>query len=594
MSWQNATAAFARGDLAGAQVALAACEDGPDRQQLAALIQLAEGQTQAALASLQALREHYPQRADIGLNLACALMNHQQLSPALRLFDELIASGPSHYSLHFNHALALWRQGALAAAAAAFGQARQQAPGQVEAAVYQARMLAASQQADAARTVLGEAAAQRERLNAELWNEIGLSCRDLAEFSLAERAFNQALQLEPSLAAAKINLAMLREEENRPDEARQLIDGLDGDDPSLALLWARLHRRSGAPAQALALLQQARQGAVDADARALATLGFETAQVLDLLGEYPAAFSAAAEANALARSHLRRLTGPSRPAARPPFDPRPFTPAVLAAWTQTADPALPAPAFVVGFPRSGTTLLERMLARHPRVAVLNEKPALQQLADAVEQAGWQQPQTLASLNETQTRQLQDVYWRAAAQHVERSPDTLLVDKYPLNLVFLPLIRRVFPSAPIVLMLRHPLDACLSCTLADLRSTDPDQGFWSLADSAAIYSQVFSDWLAQCRLLTPPIFELRYEALVSQPEQELRRLCAALALPWDPAILDPNRSRPGRIGTPSYAAAVGPVRSDRRARHRHYADELAGIRRQLQPFLDAFGYSVAPD
>jgi len=235
----------------------------------------------------------------------------------------------------------------------------------------------------------------------------------------------------------------------------------------------------------------------------------------------------------------------------------------------------PTPIFIVGMPRSGTTLAEQILASHPDVVGLGELPHITEIAHGFSEwstATGEYPAALAELDES--------HWaRAANLYMERLGVALsqpyICDKMPGNFQYLGFISLLFPNARIVHCQRDALDTCVSCFTTDFAQGQE----WSYdLSELAIYYGLYLDLLAHWRRVLPlKIYENQYESVVSDLEAEARALLAFCGLDWHPDCLEFHRSeRPvftasnAQIRQPLYASSVG--------RWRRYED-------QLQPLID---------
>jgi hypothetical protein len=248
-----------------------------------------------------------------------------------------------------------------------------------------------------------------------------------------------------------------------------------------------------------------------------------------------------------------------------------------------------APIFLIGFPRSGTTLLEQVLDSHPSLQTLDEKP----MADIMERTflGMAKNQTLADLSEEQIAALRHAYFNEAARHVERQPGTLLVDKLPLNIIRVPLLWRVFPEARFILAIRHPCDVILSCLMQNFGINDAMIGFTSLESSAEIYAHVMSSWHEYEKKLPLHWQRIRYEDLITDFESEIQNLLDFLGVGWNDAVLEHTQhaQQRGIINTPSYHQVTQPIYQHAKYRWKNYQNEFASAIKILQPFIERFGY-----
>ena len=174
----------------------------------------------------------------------------------------------------------------------------------------------------------------------------------------------------------------------------------------------------------------------------------------------------------------------------------------VAAWDHAGAPSTAeSPVFVVGFPRSGTTLLELALDAHPQLKSMDEQRFVQDALDELMAAGADYPQRLRDVSrETFWTRVRARYWERVAKKVKLAPGERLVDKNPLNILRLPVIRRVFPNARILLAVRHPCDVILSCYMQQFRAPDFALLCRSIESLALGFRRTFDYWYAQNALL----------------------------------------------------------------------------------------------
>ncbi|HCH65553.1 MAG TPA: hypothetical protein DFR83_22310, partial [Deltaproteobacteria bacterium] len=192
----------------------------------------------------------------------------------------------------------------------------------------------------------------------------------------------------------------------------------------------------------------------------------------------------------------------------------------------------PTPHFLVGFPRSGTTLTEQCLTGHPSVRSLDEKPWLVSLFAAIEQErGWSFPKDLHRLTPDDWQRLRDQYRATTGLRAHE----FLLDKLPLNWVNLPLIRCLFPRSRVVVVLRDPRDACISGLMQAFDHNVSMIQFLQPERVGALYNSVRA--LGERFTQIPGLHGSRvwYHDLVSDQESTLRTLLDALGLPWHPGV-----------------------------------------------------------
>ena len=412
----------------------------------------------------------------------------------------------------------------------------------------------------------------------------------------AKQSHLRALELEPGNFVAMAALGSIATHRGEHGEARQWAErtlAASPGFPDAILSLAAADLASGATARAEALLQQlimdSRAGPSD-KARATGLLG----DVLDASGRYAEAFDAYSACNeALRQIHRRFVNGTSvltytraLSAAVGNVTPRHWQNRVVPAATP-ADPL--EHVFLLGFPRSGTTLLEVALDGHPRVASIEEHELL---TDGVLRF-MREPLNLEPLMRAEESQLnasRTAYWDGVRRAGVDPAGKVFVDKHPLHTLKLPLIARLFPRAKILFAIRDPRDVVLSCFRRRFNMNSAMYELLTLRGAAAFYDAVmgFADQVRP--LLGLAWHVVRFESLVSDFEQEMRAICEFLNIEGvagmgDFAVRVQNRER----ATPSTAQlARGLVRSD--VDHwRHYSEPLQPIQPALNPWVEGLGY-----
>ena len=381
-------------------------------------------------------------------------------------------------------------------------------------------------------------------------------------------------------------------------EAAGRAQALSPDAPGPRILLARLDHRRGRLAEARGGLESALALQPGDEQRCDAL--FELGQVLDKLGEAGAAYGAFLEANALHANNpvARRFDG-RRFLARIESNGAAFTRPGMAALLAHAPQAPqapvatggpgPSPVFFVGFPRSGTTLVERALAAHPDIVTTEERsPLTPAIRHLIGRGGT--PSALDGLDETRVTEARALFWQQAEANAGPLGGRLLVDKLPLNLVDLGYANLLFPEARVLVALRDPRDVCLSCFMQRFQLNDSMVNFCSLERTAETYAAVMDLWLAYRDSLTLAWREFRYEDLVEDFETVVRGLLAFVGLDWHEAVAGYREQAERRsVATPSYRQVTREIYSESIGRWRAYGDALAPLQPALAPYVAAFGY-----
>jgi len=242
-----------------------------------------------------------------------------------------------------------------------------------------------------------------------------------------------------------------------------------------------------------------------------------------------------------------------------------------------------APLFIVGMPRSGTTLVEAVLGRHPDVLALGESLMVNQIEGAAyarlaAPARGMGRQRLALDLDRDWLKAQAEEWMKQATARARTPFKIVTDKLPENAIRLGLIARLFPKARIVHVRRHPLDTGISNFFQRFSA---GLGFSTRLDWIGTYTRQIADSMAVWkRTLDLPILDVGYEQLVADPETQARRLIAFAGLDWDPRCLEPQRTQRSVL-TASQWQVRQPI-------YRGSVDRWRRYEPWLGPMIDAMG------
>jgi tetratricopeptide (TPR) repeat protein len=424
---------------------------------------------------------------------------------------------------------------------------------------------------------------------------LGDALGELGRRDEAEAACREAIRCDTEDADNHAALAALLERSSRLEEALAAAAAALARAPShvrAQVVAARCERRLGRAEAGLSRLDAIDDALLDGEARA--HVAFEKAAILDRLGDYGRAYRCYAAGNAAA------MAGPLAGGVDREFYPllierlrARFTPEWLAGWSPPAPGSAPPPAFLIGFPRSGTTLLDQVLDSHPALTTMEERDAIDVVRRRIDRLPGGYPEALATLGAEQQQELRELYRDEAARHLGGMPAGLLIDKMPLNTIDVGLIHRLFPRAKLILALRHPCDVVLSGFMQAFKPNAAMIHFGSLADTARFYAQVMTLWQHYASVLPLDVAVVRYEDLVGDLAAETRRILAFLGVPWDDAVLGyAERARKRAIATPSYHQVVQPIYRRSVGRWQHYRDAFALVLPILEPFIAAFGYDTA--
>jgi tetratricopeptide (TPR) repeat protein len=414
----------------------------------------------------------------------------------------------------------------------------------------------------------------------------------------AEARYQRALELDPRNLLAEAGLASVLV--RRGDSAAALTRALavlavEPNYPPAAMIAAEaeiaLKRAADAAVRMRALVIEPRLTNVERSL-ALGILG----DALDREQQPRAAFAAYAESNAMRRAHYARLFSGAQStleyaqrlrewfAEHPPRD-------LISALPPEAS-ASPASghAFLIGFPRSGTTLLEQVLAGHPSVKALEERETL---VDSV-RAFMRSPVELARLglaNDAELAPFRAAYWRQVADAGVVVNRKWFIDKHPFNGLKLPLITRLFPEARILLAIRDPRDVLLSCFRRRFRMSAPYYELLDLESAAALYDLVMElteQFIAELELR---VHVVKLENLIGDFDAEVMGVCRFLGLEFTPEMRDFSaRARERGVATASGAQVARGLNAGGVGEWRRYESELGPVLPRLDKWVRKFGYA----
>lgn len=438
-----------------------------------------------------------------------------------------------------------------------------------------------------------------EDLPPELVADAGQRLQGAGESALARAAMSRLMALPDLDPRASLTLVHMLERANRLADAEAVLAAArrrNATAPAADFSSAegRLALRAGRIDEAIAHFE--RSLALDASAHRRHYDLFPLARALDAAGRTEEAFTRLTEAH---RSQVRQVTLAAplhalRGAPTFAITERGAERQDIAAWDARGAPAAEqSPVFIVAFPRSGTTLLEQILDAHPDLVSMDEQPFLQYALEELTAAGGRYPDRLAGVAQPDLDAIRRRYYERARRKVALADGQRLVDKNPLNLLRLPAICRLFPHARVIVAIRHPCDVLLSCHMQQFTAPEFALLCAELPTLAAGYRKAFDFWYREQALLQAAVYELRYEALVTGFEREVRALAEFLAVPWHDALLAPARHARGKafISTPSYAQVVQPVNANAVGRWQPYRRHFEPVLPLLAPLLERWGYDA---
>jgi tetratricopeptide (TPR) repeat protein len=435
-----------------------------------------------------------------------------------------------------------------------------------------------------------------EPRHAAAWLERGYTLEALRAEPAAVESYSRALAIDPNLAPALGKLADIAAKKGERDTARAHAAralAIDPVNPSatFAVATLEIEDRAGAPAAARleALLTTGLKS--DDRTRALTLLG----DALDRQDRCSEAFEAWREAQRTFRAAWAPLLepGPGRPSHRsfieriarqveesPPMAPPLPVPPVAGAAARHV--------FLLGYPRSGTTLVENILASAAGVVALEEHDTLADTDEVLVANDGTMPD-LDALDPALLADLRARYWARVRRLAGDVDGRVFVDMNPFNGIKLPVIARLFPEARILIMRRDPRDVALSCFKINFTPSPGTYAFSDLAETALHYDALMR-LTELCRARLPLAFhEVRYDRLVAQFEATVRAMADFIGLEWTDDFHAFDRTAKARGVRTASATQVRRGLYDGGGRWRRYADQLAPVLPVLAPWVERFGF-----
>ncbi|HEX3917166.1 MAG TPA: sulfotransferase [Caulobacteraceae bacterium] len=521
------------------------------------------------------------------------------LGRATDMAEAAKADGLQHPTVHLLIGLRLRDQGRLEAAIEEFGLGLQldaeHAPLMTEVGVC---LLELGRRREAGR-VLGVAvklAPQAPRTNFAY----GWAAERLGSLDAAESGFKRAIAFDPNYADALAGLSGLAVRRREWADARgyaQRAAAIDPRQTDALMNLARADLGEGEPRRAEQRLREI-ISLPHLNPQARTNARFVLGDALDAQKRYAEAFAVYAEGKAEMREQFAAAFGGAREnaayeGAREIL--AEFLDAPADAWAARAPSPPPVEgearghAFLVGFPRSGTTLLEQVLATHPDIVDLDERPVLIDAeSEFLTVSGG--VRRLAEIDSARLAPFRQAYWARVREFGVEPAGKVFIDKHPLSTIRLPLISKVFPAAKVIFALRDPRDVVLSCFRRSFNMNAAMYAFNTLEGAARYYDAVMTAGEVYLEKLPFAVQRIRYEDLVADFDGQAGALCDFLGVPRTEALRDfAATAARRRVATPSSTQVGRGLYGEGVGQWRNYAEALAPALPILTRWVEKFGY-----
>jgi tetratricopeptide (TPR) repeat protein len=407
---------------------------------------------------------------------------------------------------------------------------------------------------------------------------LGAILFSMDKFDEAAQNYRAALRITPGNMVAVIGEANVYEKIGEHQRAYECLQPwLDGETTAVRVLplASSLSLHNGETARFVSMMEALleKNTTQPLPVEDLIPMHFSLGKVYDKLGEYDKAFAHYAQGNAIHPSDFNVKHNENHTQ----LIQKTYSANFLSS-APRATHGSQRPVFIVGMPRSGTSLVEQILASHSAIAGGGEQKGIKQIVDGIptilgNQAGY--PQCVDQLTEAHLNTFADRYLQ---QLTQLSADAVRVtDKMPHNFQHLGLIALLFPQARIIHCVRNPLDTCLSCFFQNFGDRhDYSFNLEHLAIHYRQYQQMMAHWK---KVLNIPIMEVVYEEHVAEPERFARSLIEFCGLEWEAECLRFHESK-RVVHTSSYEQVRRPIYTDSVQRWKHYEGHLEQLKRGL--------------
>ncbi len=578
-----------------------------------ARVAIQSGRVEQASASLTDACRREPCDAEAWFLLGAVHGQAGKIPEAIDCARHAIALRPDYPDAYYNLGQAYTHQGKYEDAITSYRQAIRYRPDFAEAGNHLAYALLQSGQPAEALSWLQRVLQERPDY-AQAHNNLGIARLDIGREHAAADSFRMALRLQPDFLSAHRNLARTLTHQGHPEGALELCDKILRSDPGdleTRAIKAEAFDRLGCYSEAYELFRPLLESRAQHSGAAMAFARFahhvdrldEATNWLEtiLAAETPGRQELAQVHFALGRLHDRRQAfdqaffhfqrgNEIKRASLPPCAPgqwRREIDAIISAFDANSLAQLPhatnrsaVPVFIVGMPRSGTSLVEQILASHPAVYGGGERTEIADLVDRLPRYVRPErpyPECIAHLG---AEHLQELARDELARLLRLAPNAQrITDKMPNNFLCLGLIQLLFPGARIIHCVRDPRDTCLSCYFQLFSGRHPyAYDLEQLGVYYLEYRRLMTHWH---RVLDLPILELRYEDLVEHPEYTSRSLIEFCDLPWKECCLRFHESK-RVVSTISYDQVRHPIYRGSLERWRNYEEYLSPLFRALDP------------
>lgn len=428
--------------------------------------------------------------------------------------------------------------------------------------------------------------------NPDPYNNLGLLKREQNDILSAKNFFNKAININDKFFPAYINLMELYERTNQNDLLNEIIKKSEvvfSNNKVIKLYRGKLNYKKKNYSKTIETLQQLNFN--DSEIVFEKSRLLNLAKSFDKIGSYEDAFNYFKKMNDISLIDTSLIS--NRNAYNSNVESRKKYLASLdkIPWVETKLSSHEGPVFMIGFPRSGTTLLDSILRSHPDIEIIEEKPIVEELISKLKHFNCDDLESLNKLTDNDLKELQNIYFEKRKSYLDSNINSkIIIDKLPLNIIYVTEILRVFPNAKLIFSLRHPYDCVLSSYFQNFKLNSSMSNFLKLEDAANFYNIVMEIWTKNKIIFKPDVCELKYEDLVLSFEESIKKVLDFLEIQWSDELYNFNKISKGRrINTPSYYQVTEPINNKAIFRWKNYTNQITNIKPIINYWIDYYKY-----
>ncbi|MDB4092446.1 tetratricopeptide repeat protein [bacterium] len=602
----------------------------PSQQQLQALIKLYnQRQFQQVLQEAENLLQRFP-KSPILFNIqGTALKSLGQLDAAIEVFKKALAIEANYADAHSNMGVAFQKKGELDQAIEAYSKAISINPNYTEAYYNLGNTLTEQNNFDEAIKAYNKAIIIKSDYP-DVYNNMGIALQNQGKFEEAVDAYKKALILRPDYTDVYFSMGIALQNQGdldkavdayskalavKPDWADAWSNGAEalekGNKLEQLSLWLKRAHKIFEPIPSDIVFMKAkllwRNKDIIGSSKLLSSIDFKTisqsrkpdflnlrAKCYEASENFDLAFSCFSKMNSMVsksvdyskinhEKYLEFYKNQLLSLQSHPSNQRTKNILKQTDW---------APVFLVGFPRSGTTLLDTVLRSHSRICVVEERPVLSGANKLLQENGYNDlvrsivPENLSM----KAAENYEAEFQKYSENFDQS--SVYIDKLPLNLLQVPLITQLYPRAKFILALRHPMDTILSCWMQNFK-LNPAMAIMVDLDRIVDFYCVAMETFQICRSrYNLDVYEIKYEELVDNLSAETSSLLSFLGLDWEDQMKHYQKTALKRehINTPSYSQVIQPIYKNAKYRWLNYRHQLEPYVERIGPWINEFYYT----